>query len=154
MRRNRSAGYLASVAVAAALAVACSGSSSSAGGDTAAGPQQSIESGPPIDFDLPRSYIPSPGFCRIYYPRRPDESDLLQAQSCANIENTVMTEGVVLYRPSDGSRNVHVCYMSRSDQGVVDGIDAVSVDRLRVVRVILPRMRRTAENTQKCTYNP
>jgi hypothetical protein len=113
-----------------------------------------METGPPLEFDLPRNMIPSPGLCRIYYPRRPDESMHLQAQGCNNIENTVNLGGVILFRPRDGSRNVHVCHMSRSEQGVVDGIDAVSVDRLRVVRVVLPRIRRTAANTQPCTYVP
>ncbi len=154
MRRTDSIAFLAVVLTASVLAAACSSSSSGGGGDSGAAPQQSIESGPPLEFNLPRSYIPSPGFCRIYYPDRPAESDLLQAQSCSNIEHTVMTGGVVLFRPRDGSRNVHVCYMSRSEPGVVDGIDAVSVDRMRIVRVILPRMRRTADNTQLCTYNP
>ena len=153
MHKTRLLAFFALVGVVAIL-VACGGSSSSGGGDQASAPQQSLETGPPLEFDLPRSYIPSPGLCRIYYPRRPDESDYLQAQGCDNIENAVQLEGVVLYRPRDGSRNVHVCYMSRSEQGVVDGIDKVSVDRLSIVGVILPRMRRLAYNTQRCTYNP
>jgi hypothetical protein len=152
MDKTRLVAFFTVVGVVAIL-VAC-GSSTSEGGDQASAPQQSLETGPPLEFDLPRSYIPSPGLCRIYYPRRPAESDVLLAQGCDNIENAVQLEGVVLYRPRDGSRNVHICYMSRSEQGVVDGIDVVSVDKLRVVRVILPRIRRTAENTQKCMYNP
>ncbi len=152
MHKTRLLAFFALVGVAAIL-VACGGSSSS-GGDHAAAPQQSLETGPPLEFDLPRSYIPAPGLCRIYYPRRPEESEYLQAQGCDNIENAVQLEGVILYRPRDDSRNVHVCHMSRSEQGVVDGIDAVSVDQLRMVRVILPRMRRTADNTQRCTFNP
>lgn len=152
MDKTRLVAFFA-VAGVVAILVACGGSTSE-GGDQASAPQQSIETGPPLEFDLPRSYIPSPGLCRIYYPRRPAESDVLLAQGCDNIENAVQLEGVVLYRPRDGSRNVHICYMSRSEQGVVDGIDVVSVDKLRVVRVILPRIRRTAENTQKCMYNP
>jgi hypothetical protein len=152
MQKTRLAAFFALVGVVAIL-VACGGSTSE-GGDQSSAPQQSIESGPPLEFDLPRSYIPSPGLCRIYYPQRPAESDYLQSQGCDNIENAVNLGGVVLFRPRDGSRNVHICYMSRSEQGVVDGIDKVSVDRLRVVGVILPRMRRTADNTQKCMYNP
>ena len=152
MDKTRLVAFFAVLGVVAML-VACGGSTSE-GGDQASAPQQSLETGPPLEFDLPRSYIPSPGLCRIYYPRRPAESDVLLAQGCDNIENAVQLEGVVLYRPRDGSRNVHICYMSRSEQGVVDGIDVVSVDKLRVVRVILPRIRRTAENTQKCMYNP
>ena len=153
MHKTRLLACFALVGVVAIL-VACGVSSSSGGGDQASAPQQSLETGPPLEFDLPRSYIPSPGLCRIYYPRRPAESDYLQAQGCDNIEHAANLEGVVLYRPRDSSRNVHICYMSRSEQGVVDGIDVVSVDKLRVVRVILPRMRRTAENTQRCTWNP
>ncbi len=152
MHKTRLVAFFAVVGVVAIL-VACGGSTSE-GGDQASAPQQSIETGPPLEFDLPRSYIPSPGLCRIYYPRRPAESDYLLAQGCDNIENAVQLGGVVLYRPRDGSRNVHICYMSRAEQGVVDGIDVVSVDKLRVVRVILPRIRRTADNTQKCTWNP
>jgi hypothetical protein len=152
MDKTRLVAFFTVVGVVAIL-VACGGSTSE-GGDQASAPQQSLETGPPLEFDLPRSYIPSPGLCRIYYPRRPAESDYLLAQGCDNIENAVQLEGVVLYRPRDGSRNVHICYMSRSEQGVVDGIDVVSVDKLRVVRVILPRIRRTAENTQKCMYYP
>jgi hypothetical protein len=112
------------------------------------------ETGPPLDFPLPRSYIPSPGLCRVYVPDRPGLSDNLQAMGCANIENTADLGTVVLYRPRDGSRNVHICYMSRSEQGVVDGIDVVSVDKLRIVSVLLPRLRRTAANTEKCTFSP
>ena len=154
MQGTSSMGLAAMVVVAAVGATACSSSSASGGRDTGEAPQQSLETGPPLEFDLPQSYIPSPGFCRIYYPERPEESDFLQAQSCSNIEYSVMTGGIVLYRPRDGSRNVHVCYMSRSEPSVVDGIDVVSIDKRRVVRVILPRMRRTADDTQRCTYNP
>jgi len=152
MQKTRLVAFFALVGVVAIL-VACGGSTSE-GGDQASAPQRSLETGPPLEFDLPRSYIPSPGLCRIYYPTRPAESDFLQAQGCDNIENAVNLGGVILYRPRDGSRNVHVCYMSRGVQGVVDGIDAVNVDRLRVVRVILPRISRTADNTQGCTWHP
>ena len=154
MHKTRLLAFSALVALVAVL-VACSSSTSSGGASQQSGAQPVVqESGPPLQFDLPQSYIPSPGLCRIYYPQRPDESDVLRAQGCGNIENAVNLGGVVLFRPRDGSRNVHVCYMSRSEQGVVDGIDVVSVDRLRVVRVILPRMSRRADNTQLCTYNP
>jgi hypothetical protein len=75
MRRNRSAAFLAIVATAAALAVACSSSSSSSGHDTWAAPAMGTdETGPPIDFPLPRSYIPSSDFCCVYVPSRPELS--------------------------------------------------------------------------------
>ena len=152
MYKTRLAALFALLGVMAIL-VACGGSTSE-GGDQAPAANPNLETGPPLEFDLPRSYIPSPGLCRIYYPRRPAESDVLQAQGCNNIENTVNLGGVILFRPRDGSRNVHICYMSRSEQGVVDGIDAVSVDKLRIVRVVFPRLRRTADNTMPCTYVP
>ena len=44
--------------------------------------------------------------------------------------------------------------MSRSEQGVVDGIDLFSVDKKRLIAVILPRIRRTAENTKPCNWEP
>ena len=154
MHNTRLSAGLALLVLVAVL-VACSSSTTSGGSQQTQRPEPMVEeTGPPLQFDLPQSYIPSPGLCRIYYPRRPAESDFLSARGCNGIENAVNLGGVVLYRPRDGSRNVHVCYMSRSEQGVADGIDVVSVDRLRVVRVIMPRMIRTAANTQLCTYTP
>ncbi len=119
--------------------------------------QENTETGPPLEFDLPSSYIPSPGLCRIFYPREPETSSYLQARGCKDIEyaiNVADIGAVILYRPKDGSRNFRVCWMSRSENGVVDGIDLFSVDKKRLIKVILPRIRRTAENTQKCDWNP
>ena len=119
--------------------------------------QENTETGPPLEFDLPSSYIPSPGLCRIFYPRALEESSYLQARGCKDIEysiNVTDLGAVILYRPKDGNRNFRVCWMSRSENGVVDGIDLFSVDKKRLIEVILPRLRRTAENTQKCDWDP
>jgi hypothetical protein len=119
--------------------------------------QENTETGPPLEFDLPSSYIPSPGLCRIFYPRAPEESSYLQSRGCKDIEyaiNVADLGAVILFRPKDGSRNFRVCWMSRSENGVIDGIDLFSVDKKRLIKVILPKIRRTAENTQKCDWNP
>jgi len=119
--------------------------------------QQNTETGPPLDFDLPSSVIPSPGLCRIWYPDSPEESSYLQQRSCKDIEfavNVADVGAVILHRPKDGSRNFRVCWMSRSENGVIDGIDLFSVDKKRLIEVLLPRIRRTAENTQLCTWEP
>ena len=40
--------------------------------------------------------------------------------------------------------------MSTSDQGVIDGIDVYDYARLRLIRVVLGRARRTMQNTMRC----
>ncbi|UCD23324.1 MAG: hypothetical protein JSW51_09740, partial [Gemmatimonadota bacterium] len=88
--------------------------------------QENTETGPPLEFDLPSEYIPSPGLCRVFYPRALEESSYMQARGCNGIENSINVAdlgAVIIYRPKDGSRNFRVCWMSRSEQGVVDGID-------------------------------
>ena len=126
----------------------------SSGGSSDSGPSPSQESGPPLEFQLDRSMIPSTGLCRIYYPDRPAESEFLQARGCNGIEQAAQPGGVILYRPRGGSRTFRVCWMSRGEPGVVDGIDEFDVDRMRLVNVIVPRMRRTAENNVSCTQTP
>jgi len=119
--------------------------------------QENTDTGPPLEFDLPSSYIPSPGLCRVFYPDAEEESSYMQARGCNGIENAINVAdmgAVILYRPKDGSRNFRVCWMSRSEQGVVDGIDLFSVDKKRLIAVILPRIRRTAENTKPCNWEP
>ena len=154
MQRNQ-VGALVLLLAGGTMAVqACSsysaGSGSESGSSTA--PAQLDETGPPLAFTLPPSAIPSPGLCRIWVPDH-DVSAQLQATGCSGIEYTAPLGSVVLYRPRDGSRNVHVCWMSTSETGIVDGIDAFSVDKLRLVREILPKMRRSDESV-KCTHNP
>jgi hypothetical protein len=148
MNRTRIAASLFMLTLAAGLLVAC-GSGGSSGG---ASPSQ--EYGPPLDFPLERSVVPSPGFCRVYNPRRPEASEYGQARGCDGIEQSAQPGTVVLYRPRDGTRTFRVCWMSRGEPGVVDGIDLFDIDRLRLVDVVVPRQRRTAANTMPCTYNP
>lgn len=154
MQRKHPGALVVFVAVGVVAMQACSSSSASSGSETrtttAAVPLD--ETGPPLSFTLPPSAIPSTGLCRIWVPDR-DESAQLQATGCNGIEYSAPLGSVVLYRPRDGSRNVHVCWMSTSETAVVDGIDAFSVDKLRLVREILPKMRRSDESI-KCTYNP
>ena len=154
MQRRQVGALIVLLASGAMAAQACSSSSASSGSETrsttAAVPLD--ETGPPLSFTLPPSAIPSTGLCRIWVPDS-DVSAQLQATGCSGIEYSAPLGSVVLFRPRDGSRNVHVCWMSTSETAVVDGIDAFSVDKLRLVREILPKIRRSDESI-KCTYNP
>ena len=51
--------------------------------------QENTDTGPPLEFDLPSSYIPSPGLCRVFYPDAEEESSYMQAQGCNGIENAI-----------------------------------------------------------------
>jgi hypothetical protein len=77
-------------------------------------------SGAPIELSVPKGELPSPGL------------------GCDGIEWTAPLGSRVLYRPDDGRREVHVKYMSRATHGLVTGIDAFSIDTLRLIRVIMP----------------
>jgi hypothetical protein len=86
--------------------------------------------GPPIPLDIEREDIPNTGR--------------------NGIEFSAPLGSCIKYRPRD-TREVHGCHMSTGLTGVVDGIDAFDIDRMTLVRVVLPRMRRTEENTVKCS---
>jgi hypothetical protein len=141
------------VAIAAYLATACSGSTSSgdAGGGAAEPvPQgQAVTNGPPIDLPITRADVPSSGLCRVFvvdFGRIASSNDF----SCNNIENSVQLGSYIMFRSRSNRNDVYLCRMSESEQGVVDGIDVYDYGRLRLVRVVLPRQRRTAEDTMRC----
>jgi len=90
-----------------------------------------------IRLDVPRSAIPGTGLCRIWLSGVP-VSQQPMVQGCDGIEYSAPLGSRVLHRPADGSREVHVSYMSRATPGWVTGIDAFSIDTMRLVRVILP----------------
>ena len=134
--------------VVAALSVGLMACSS--GGEGGSAPQPSTESGPPLDFPLDRRDVPSPGLCRVWIVGNPASQQFLQ-RSCDGIENTAPIGEYIMFRPQ-GQRVVHVCLMSSNTVGVVDGIDAFDIDRMRLVRVILPRQRRTEDDTVPCSW--
>lgn len=90
-----------------------------------------------IQLNVPRSAIPGTGLCRIWLTGVPTSRQPM-VQGCDGIEYSAPLGSRVLYRPDDGSREVHVSYMSRATPGWVTGIDAFSIDTMRLVRVILP----------------
>jgi hypothetical protein len=94
-------------------------------------------SGAPIELSVPKGELPSPGLCRVWVSRQSDSQQPL-ARGCDGIEWTAPVGSRVLYRPDDGRREVHVKYMSRATHGLVTGIDAFSIDTLRLIRVIMP----------------
>jgi hypothetical protein len=93
-------------------------------------------SGAPIELSISQGELPSPGLCRVWVSDQSDSQQPL-ARGCDGIEWTAPLGSRVLYRPDDGSREVHVKYMSRATRGLVTGIDAFSIDTLRLIRVIM-----------------
>jgi hypothetical protein len=91
----------------------------------------------PIMLGIPKDELPSPGLCRVWVSGQATAMQPLP-RSCDGIEWTAPLGSRVLYRPDDGSREVHVKYMSRATTGLVTGIDAFSIDTLRLIRVIMP----------------
>lgn len=90
-----------------------------------------------IRLDIPRSAMPGTGLCRIWLSGVPTSQQPM-VQGCDGIEYSAPLGSRILYRPADGSREVHVSYMSRATPGWVTGIDAFSIDTMRLTRVILP----------------
>lgn len=101
-----------------------------------------------IQLDVPRSAIPGTGLCRIWLSGVSNSQQPI-AQGCDGIEYSAPLGSRVLYRPGDGSREVHVSYMSRATPGWVTGIDAFSIDTMRLVRVILPYVGEPPEATEE-----
>jgi len=91
----------------------------------------------PIMLRIPKDELPSPGLCRVWVSEQSNSMQPL-ARGCDGIEWTAPLGSRVLYRPDDGSREVHVKYMSRATPGLVTGVDAFSFDTLRLIRVIMP----------------
>jgi hypothetical protein len=114
-----------------AVAAACGGGSSD-GGVT------------PIELGVPKDQIPSPGLCRVWVSGGRISQQPL-ARSCDDIEWAAPLGALVLYRPDDGSREVHVKYMSRNTPGFVTGIDAFDIDTLRLLRVIQAYTKETVD---------
>lgn len=91
----------------------------------------------PIMLRIPKDELPSPGLCRVWVSGQSNSMQPL-ARGCDGIEWTAPLGSRVLYRPDDGSREVHVKHMSRATPGLVTGVDAFSIDTLRLIRVIMP----------------
>jgi hypothetical protein len=89
-----------------------------------------------IELSVPRSAIPSTGLCRVWISGLATSQQPM-SRGCEGIEDTAPLGSRVLYRPDDSSREVHVSYMSRAAPGWVTGIDAFSVDTMRLTRVIM-----------------
>ena len=148
MRFMRSVGAVVAVGL---VAAACSSSSSNGGGGAAEpAPQgQTVTDGPPLDLPITRADVPSSGLCRVFiidFGRIASSNDF----GCNNIENSVQLGSYIMFRSRSNRNDVYLCRMSESEQGVIDGIDVYDYGRLRLTRVVLPRQRRTAENTMKC----
>ena len=149
MRFKRVVGSLVAVGF---VAAGCSSSSSNAGtAASAPAPQgETIQNGPPIDLPITRNDVPSSGLCRVFvidFGRIASSNDF----GCDNLENSVQLGSYIMFRSRRNRNDVYLCRMSTSEQGVIDGIDVYDYSRLRLIRVVLFRQRRTMENTMKCS---
>ncbi len=107
----------------------------------------------PIELNVPKDQMPSPGLCRVWVSGEATARQPL-ARSCDGIEWTAPLGTRILYRPDDGSREVHVRYMSRSTPGFVTGIDAFDIDTMRLVRVIMSYRKETSSDTMTTRLEP
>lgn len=89
-----------------------------------------------IELDVPQRALPATGLCRIWIPGQPVSRQPM-TRGCDGIVGAAPLGSWVLYRPDDGSREVIVRYMSRGTPGWVTGIDAFSVDTMRLTRIVM-----------------
>ncbi len=89
----------------------------------------------PVRLDIAKSALPGPGLCRVWVGS-PVVSQQPLPRACDAIEHTAPLDSRVLFRPDDGSRTVHVRYMSTFTPGEVIGIDVFDIDTGRLVRVL------------------
>ena len=122
--------------------------SSSGGGGSNIPPERR---GPPIDLPVSRADIPPSGLCRVF---EISGGSILSSNDfgCRNIEYSLEPRPFtyIMWRSRKNREEVFLCYLSAGEQGVIDGIDVFSYSRLRLIRVVLPRIRRTSENTMAC----
>ncbi len=151
MKRMRVIGLLTAVGL---VVSACSSSSSSSNtGSTTSSPAQrgeEVTNGPPIDLPITRNEVPSTGLCRVFvvdFGRIASSNDF----GCNNIEQSVPLGSFIMFRARANRNEVYLCRMSNDLPGVIDGIDVYSTARMNLVRVVMPRSRRTADNSMKCS---
>ena len=150
MKLNR---LLALLAVVGIATTACSSSSSSNDVGTAstspAARGEEVQNGPPIDLPITRNEVPSTGLCRVFvvdFNRIASSNDF----GCNNIEMSVQLGSYIMFRSRANRNEVYLCRMSSDLPGVIDGIDVYNIARMNLVRVVMPRQRRTADNSMRC----
>ena len=151
MKFMRSVGSLVAIGL---VATACSSSSSNSSNEmtpstSAAARGQEVTNGPPIDLPITRNEVPSTGLCRVFvvdFGRIASSNDF----GCNNIERSVQLGSFIMFRSRENRNEVYLCRMSDALPGVIDGIDVYSIARMNLVRVVMPRQRRTADNTMRC----
>ena len=134
-------------------ATSCSNSSASNDVGTAstspAARGEEVQNGPPIDLPITRNEVPSTGLCRVFvvdFNRIDSSNDF----GCNNIERSVQLGSFIMFRSRANRNEVYLCRMSNDLPGVIDGIDVYNIARMNLVRVVMPRQRRTADNTMRC----
>ena len=84
----------------------------------------------PTRLGIPRSSLPTPGFCRVIGAAQ-------ESRSCEGIANVAPLGSRVLYRMKDPSHVVVICYMHISRWRVVYGIDVFNANNQRLLDVLL-----------------
>lgn len=148
--KSRGVGFTALATCLLGVACSSSGSLTESGAEPApAAEGEEVINGPPLNLPISRNEVPSSGLCRVFvvdFGRIESSNDF----GCNNIENSAPLGSYVMYRSRANRNDVLLCRMSDAFPGVVDGIDVYDFARLRLIRVILPQARRTADNTMTC----
>jgi hypothetical protein len=112
----------------AALLAACSsnppltsGPEPSRSGDVHAQTQGTVVGNTAVALGIPPGHLPPPGRCRLWLPNRPPGHQPA-ARSCSNIHVRAPAGSMVVYRPSEDKKVVHVQYVDTRRAGVVVAI--------------------------------
>ena len=90
----------------------------------------------PTMLVIPPAGLPGPGLCQVYDIR---DIQSTPSQRCDGIEERVEPGSAILYRPTDGSRNAVVCYVSPAQRGLIYGADLFDIDTRQHIQVLIPR---------------
>jgi hypothetical protein len=77
---------------------------------------------------IPEGQLPSPGKCRVWYPKRP-AGQQPAVQGCAEAEPSAPPGTWVLYRPPDDTRVVHARVIHPEKAGVVIRISIFDAEK-------------------------
>lgn len=89
----------------------------------------------PTMLVIPPAGLPGPGLCQVYDAR---DIQAVPSQRCEGIEDRVEPGSAIIYRPTDGSRNVVICYVSPTERGLIYSADLFDIDTRQHIKVLIP----------------